>query len=191
MKNSYVIAITVIIGIVLGTMGSFLAVTYAMNTSQQRYKDFYDTENLVSVSPATIKQKMDTGVHDYILVDLRSAAEYDQEHIIGAINIPGTQNITSMVDAFRQLPANKDIILYCYSAACTLSRQVGQILAQNGIFAKHLNIGWSEWRYHWDLWNPESNVTENMSYIQQGSEPGVPVLSNDTSSCYASGGLGC
>jgi hypothetical protein len=50
-------------------------------------------------------------------------------------------------------------------------RKVGKILANNGIFVKHLNIGWNEWRHDWNAWNHEHewNTTTVQNYLE-GSE---------------------
>ena len=53
------------------------------------FKEFYDTENAIHVSPHGLRKKMTKGETDsFVLVDLRSEEEYTKEHIITAINIP-------------------------------------------------------------------------------------------------------
>lgn len=141
-------------------------------------KDFYASEMSVAVSPATLKKWVDTKDQSYLLVDLRSTAEYNTEHFIDAVNIPATSmNSKQIVKAFSELPKDKTIVTHCYSAYCTLARQVGETLSQNDIYVKELNVGWSELRYHWDLWNPGAKVTDGAKYIVKGSE-----LQNDKNS---------
>lgn len=46
-------------------------------------------------------------------------------------------------------------------------RKVGKMLAKEGIYVKHLGIGWNEWRYDWKSWNHphEWDITNPMDYI--------------------------
>ena len=126
--------------------------------------------------------------------------EYQAEHIKGAVNIPAYKNPQTawyddkkrLVDEFKKLDSKKEIIVYCYSVACMTGRKVGKILAENGIYVKHLNIGWNEWRYDWNSWNHELewNKTKPEDYISTGSATGKPNL-NDTITPCTSGETGC
>jgi hypothetical protein len=57
-------------------------------SKEELIRDFYLTENAVHISPHSLRGKMDKWITDFILVDLRSAEEYEREHVVGAINIP-------------------------------------------------------------------------------------------------------
>jgi rhodanese-related sulfurtransferase len=161
---------------------------------QQRIADYYASEVAVGISPHTLRKTMDQGGAGFVLVDLRSAYEYEQEHITGAVSIPAV-NITNTItfaDQFEALPKDKVIVTYCYSSACMLSRQVGALLAEKGIYTKHLNIGWNEWRYDWKMWNAPSEweTTSPEQYVTSGKDPGTPLVRENASSCSA-GELGC
>ena len=64
-------------------------------------------------------------------------------------------------------------------------RKIGRILAENGIYVKHLGIGWNEWRYFWNLWNHEYewSITDVSDYIEKGNETGIPEIRNSKSTC--------
>lgn len=138
-------------------------------------RDFYETENAILVSPHSLRKWIDAGEITFTLVDLRSAEEYEQGHIRGALNIPAYRDkdhnayeeIERIVFSFQKLPKEKDIIVYCYSRACMTGKKIGKILAENNIFVKHLNIGWNEWRHEWRSWNHEHewDIDEDM-YIE-------------------------
>ncbi len=170
-------------------------------TQNELITDFYLTENAVHVSPHSLRGKMDKGVNDYVLVDLRSVQEYEQEHIIGAVNIPAYKNpdtsdygdVDRIVAAFATLPTGKDITVYCYSMPCMTGRKIGGMLAEHGIYVKHLNIGWNEWRYFWNLWNHEHewDKTDAMDYIATGKDPGVPIKRTNSTACPITGQFGC
>ena len=205
MDTKYIIAFALIAGFVGGSVSGFFISSYAEKTPNQMIKDFYETENAVHVSPHTLRGKMDKGDLSYVLVDLRSAEEYEKEHVVGAINIPAykTPNASinigidkeatqEIVDAFKDIPMDKEIITYCYSMPCMTGRKIGKLLAENKIYVKTLNIGWNEWRYFWNLWNHDGewNSTDVKDYVVSGSEAGEPKLKAAIGVC-SKGEFGC
>lgn len=170
-KQKPLVILTIAISCIFGFIGHMAAVYLLSPSEASRIKEYYKTETSVLVSPSTLRKRMDAKDTSFILVDLRSKGEYDQEHIINAINIPAvTMSEEQIVEAFKKLPKNKEIIVHCYSMACMLGRQIGQTLAENNIFVKELGIGWSEWKYYWGLWNPGENPNIAKDYIIASSE---------------------
>lgn len=205
MKNlSKIVVLTTVIGVFVGSSVTFLILQSQKSTQQELIKDFYLTENAVHVSPHTIRKKMDKGETDYTLVDLRSAQEYEKEHIISAINIPTYKDPNTSISLegerqekerilaqFKEIAKEKDIIVYCYSTPCMTGRKIGKLLAENGMYVKLLNIGWNEWRYFWNLWNHDSEeLTDFKNYVTSGKEPGKPKIKDSFSPCKV-GELGC
>jgi len=170
-------------------------------------KNFYLMEAAVLVSPHHLRKAMMKGESDFTLVDLRSAEEYGNAHIRGAINIPAYSSpdksaygdIERIVGAFRELPQDQDIIVYCYSEPCMTGRKVGKLLAENGIFVRHLGIGWNEWRHHWTAWNHEHEWSETQveDYISYGPSADAGMSSGSASrkgrlnACSADAEFGC
>lgn len=76
---------------------------------------------------------------------------------------------------------------------CMTGRKIGKLLVENGMYVKHLGIGWNEWRYFWTLWNHEGdwNTTNVEDYIWTGSEPGVPQVKTNSTACPISGEFSC
>ncbi|MEK7065353.1 MAG: rhodanese-like domain-containing protein, partial [Patescibacteria group bacterium] len=167
-------------------------------------KNFYLTENAVHVSPHTVRKRMDKGETNFLLVDLRSPQEYEKEHVVGAVNIPAYKDPNTSISLdtekeekariirnFQNLPKDKEIIVYCYSTPCMTGRKVGKLLVDNGIFVKHLGIGWNEWRYFWNLWNHDGETPTNVGdYVVSGKDPGQPTIKNVPSPC-GEGELSC
>ena len=201
MKNKVtIIIIAILLAMIIGTITSILTTRVILNSEKYLIKDFYLTENAVHVSPHSLRVKMDKGISDYILIDVRSKEEYEEEHIIGAINIPAYNDKNTpaydeedrIISEFSKLPKDKEIIIYCYSIPCMSGRKIGKMLAENGIYVKQLGIGWNEWRYYWTLWNhePEWNSTNVLDYVSNGPGPGIPTIRNTISSCPL-GDFGC
>lgn len=162
----------VLVPLVFTIIGAFLGVVafkYYNSRPEMEIKNFYAAEMATVVSPQTVKKYIDDGNKNYVLVDLRSQGEYEKEHAKTAVNIPaGSMNEEQLVAAFRKLPEGREVIVHCYSAYCTLGRQVGKALSENGIYVKEMTIGWSEWRYHWDLWNPGAANDAGKDYVVTG-----------------------
>ncbi|MBI4145399.1 rhodanese-like domain-containing protein [Candidatus Woesearchaeota archaeon] len=181
MKLHTLLVISIIVSAAVGAFAGWTANELDKPTEQELIKGFYDTENAVHVSPHSIRKKIDSGAGDYILVDLRSAEEYMDEHIKGAINIPAYRDpdtpayydVDRIVGAFADLPDDREVIVYCYSVPCMTGRKIGKLLADRGIFVKHLGIGWNEWKYGWTGWNHEHewNATNPEEYIATGPLP--------------------
>jgi rhodanese-related sulfurtransferase len=181
------LSLTLFICISSGAVGAIVYHKF-FEKKPDMFKDFYDIENTVSVSPATLRKMIDGNDKGYTLIDLRSSNEYNVDHIVGAVNIPVVgMNENQMLAEFKKLPQDKKIIMYCYSAYCMLSRQAGQLLANNGIHAQHLNIGWSEWKYYWNLWNPEDSSKSGIKYIEKGNG----IKTSTPPQCTSSGKFGC
>lgn len=138
-------------------------------TTSDLVRNYYNDEMAAIISPVDVRALIDKKDSNYILVDLRTKPEYDTEHVVTAINIPaGSLNETQVLAEFNKLPKNKEIIVYCYSASCTLGRQVGQFLANKGIYVRDMDVGWSEWKYYWSLWNPGEDSKVGINYVVKG-----------------------
>jgi len=202
------IASIAVIGLLSGIAGAWIfdrlddgGLSEEKDSQEDLISDFYAIENAVYVSPHSLRKMMDKGDQSYVLVDLRSAQEYEREHIVGAISIPAYKDpetsaygdVERIVGAFEGLAKDKDIIVYCYSIPCMTGRKIGAMLADHGIYVKHLGIGWNEWRYDWTMWNHEHewNQTEAQDYLFFGPEPGEPLSKTGSKACPIEGEFGC
>ncbi len=191
------------VGFVLGATGTYLLTREPVKDKNDLISEFYAIENAVHVSPHGLRSYMSKGeTSKFVLVDLRSQEEYETAHIVTALNVPAYKDpntsaydeVERIVGGFREILAenpNKDIIVYCYSTPCMTGRKIGQMLAENGIYVKHLGIGWNEWRYAWNMWNHDGEAkTVVDDYIATGTEPGVPPKPDFLPTC-ADGVFGC
>ncbi|HLB50646.1 MAG TPA: rhodanese-like domain-containing protein [Patescibacteria group bacterium] len=196
--------LTILVSVIVSAATVVAVREFSSPSKDDLIASHYATENAVRVSPHSIRKMMDKGEANYVLVDLRSAQEYEREHIVGAVNIPAYKDpdtsayddVERIVSSFRTLIENnpgKDIIGYCYSIPCMTERKIGNMLVAHGIYIKELNIGWNEWRHFWTLWNHEhewANVKVE-DYIASGKEPGVPKIKKDSTVCPIEGDFGC
>ena len=137
---------------------------------------------------------MDQEDDSFILVDTRATEDYEREHIVGAINIDTSKPLSQTLRSFQELSADKQIIIYCYSAACMNGRKAGNFLAQNGVFVQEMTVGWNEWRYGWEMWNYDDELSDHKveDYVVSGTEPGVPKKRKEKDSgCPVGGSLSC
>lgn len=161
---------------------------------QNPITDYYETEVAVSVSPHGLRKLIDKQDKSFVLVDLRSEQEYDNGHIVGAVNIPAYKDpdtsayddTTRIIGDFKKLTefyADRSIIVYCYSMACMTGRKIGKMLADKGIYVQHLGIGRNERKYHWNLRNHEHERTQTSSadYISTGTGDMSRILTWSTS----------
>lgn len=172
----------ILLSLVGGFIGGAIAVTSIIPSQNRLIEEFYQVENAVHVSPHGVRKHIAEGKNDVTLVDLRSKEEYEREHIVGAYNIPAYSDpdhsayddVERIVSAFRALPQDKPIIVYCYSMPCMTGRKIGLMLTKHGIYVQHLGVGWNEWRHFWELWNHEHEwgTTSVLDYVATGSEPG-------------------
>lgn len=177
--------LSLVIAALSGAIVAYAFLKFHQPSQQDLIRDFYRVENAVHVSPHSIRKNIMKGYTDSILVDLRSQEEYEAEHIVGAVNIPAYKDpdtsaygdVERIVSSFEELIAQNpdtDIVVYCYSIPCMTGRKIGQMLAEHGIFVKHLGVGWNEWRYHWELWNHPHEWSQTIvaDYVISGKEPG-------------------
>lgn len=159
---------------------------FSQQQDSQLRTHFYYSEVATLVSPHGLRKDIAKGENDFILVDVRSQQEYEEEHIIGALNVPAYTDpdtsaygdIERITQGFKKIKSqnpDKDIIVYCYSTACMSGRKVAKMLTDSGIYVKELGIGWNEWRYDWNAWNHphEWDTTNVEDYIASGNQPGV------------------
>lgn len=193
------LVIVTVIAAIFGSASTLAIQSWKKPSTKELIKEFYLIENAVYVSPHSIRRDMDKGKQNYVLVDLRSAEEYEKAHVIGAINIPAYKDantsaydeVDRIVNAFRALPKDKDVVVYCYSMPCMTGRKIGKMLVENDIYVKHLGIGWNEWRYYWNLWNHDGETASRVEdYIVGGKEPGKAVTRELPSPC-GEGELSC
>lgn len=83
-----------------------------------------------SIDTAGVFEAVTAKPHDYVLIDARSAEDFDKSHLPMAISIPADD----VERGARALPADKDkaLIVYCVDKECTMRSQVATELKLKG-----------------------------------------------------------
>jgi len=79
---------------------------------------------------------------DITVIDVRSAAEYEVDHLPGAISMP----LEELEERLRELPTDRDVVAYCRGPYCVLSFDAMALLRARGFRAHRLGAGVAEWR---------------------------------------------
>ncbi|MDB5099903.1 MAG: hypothetical protein JWM80_4324 [Cyanobacteria bacterium RYN_339] len=95
------------------------------------------------VTPAAVAERQDGG-ETLVLVDTRSRASYDREHIAGAVSLPG--NVLER--SAQGLPKNKTLVLYCTCAGEHGALDAARKLHDNWGYSKLVVLegGMDAWR---------------------------------------------
>ncbi|MEI7962119.1 MAG: rhodanese-like domain-containing protein [archaeon] len=165
-ENKNMLFVYLVVAVVIGVVIGFAITNFVPKSSTDLIKEFYATEVVSSMSPSDYVGDLSRGISDGLVVDLRSAAEYNAGHLVSAVSIPSVElDEATLLAEFKKLPKDKPIITYCYASYCMLSRHVGKYLSDNGIYAMHFTAGWYE-------------ITRDLnSYVVSGPSPGT--LSGD------------
>jgi rhodanese-related sulfurtransferase len=114
---------------------------------------FFRAKAAAYASPTTVKARLDSGKHDFVLVDVRLAGAARTWQIPGSVAIPAPQ----MVERFKELPMDKTIVLYCWDTWCSLATTAAVVLVDRGYRVKEMFGGVAAWR---TLHLPEEAVSE-------------------------------
>jgi len=82
-----------------------------------------------------------------IFLDVRRAKLFAAGHVAGALNLPAEEFTKRFAEFAPMLPRETEILIYCDSKHCELSRQVADRLGQlsyRGV--KIFYHGWDEWK---------------------------------------------
>ncbi|MDQ1203766.1 rhodanese-like domain-containing protein [Microbacterium sp. SORGH_AS_0862] len=79
---------------------------------------------------------------DLVLVDVRSAAAWDQGHISGAIHLP-YRDIAER--ASELIPAGSSVVVYCWSPGCNAGTKGALAFIEAGYDVKEMIGGYEYW----------------------------------------------
>jgi rhodanese-related sulfurtransferase len=92
--------------------------------------------------PDELRQKIEAGAQDIVIVDTAAPLIYADEHITGAIDYPWVHELALPVP----LPRDKTLVLYCACKDHEDSADMAKKLSQAGYLnVKVLKGGWFKW----------------------------------------------
>lgn len=92
-----------------------------------------------------VKNLYDTGSH--LFVDARSADDFEQEHIAGAVSFPVREFDTAIDGFIARYDPSTPIITYCSGRECTDSHELAQMLMDVGYASvKVFTDGFPAWK---------------------------------------------
>jgi rhodanese-related sulfurtransferase len=130
----------------LGGVGFHLTATLGLLAHPEDVASIQETHVMSfarAVGAAGVDELMKGGA---AVVDARFSEDYAAGHIPGAINIPVNQRAAAGRMLARRAGRDAKVILYCQSAGCPFSKQVGRVLWRDGY--RNLYVfrgGWDEW----------------------------------------------
>jgi rhodanese-related sulfurtransferase len=116
------------VGSVLAIVGALLLVAYVAYKWWQRAR-FYDSLRMARISVGELYELMQAGANP-VIVDVRSATAraLDPQWIPGALQIP----LDDVAHHVKDLPRDRDIILYCACPSEASAARVARILMNHG-----------------------------------------------------------
>ncbi|MBI2145041.1 rhodanese-like domain-containing protein [Candidatus Woesearchaeota archaeon] len=133
------ILVVVVLAVLGGFVGSLLQ--QELDGSDIAY-DKYVSVPMTEISSYTLLHRMEANADDFVVLDVRDRPAYDLGHVKGAISMP----ISEIPSRYKELPRDKDIVIYCWSHECGLGPNSAALLARHGVTnLKELRIGWCEW----------------------------------------------
>jgi phage shock protein E len=91
--------------------------------------------DVVDIKPDALLERARAADESFVIVDVRTPAEFAQGHVPGAINLPVDQ-VTNRLGELNSAK-NKDVVLYCRSGK--RAGQAAEVLKSNG-FNKLLHM---------------------------------------------------
>lgn len=118
-----------------------------------------------TIDPVMVKELIDSSEKSYIIIDIRSADEYKQKHIKGAINIPSYSDPKNIYQSLtnknqelnkqsKKLIGKKLIVVYGYHPEADITYDMVEFFKKMGITVRILNISWYEWGSNFYSWMP-------------------------------------
>jgi rhodanese-related sulfurtransferase/predicted transcriptional regulator len=100
-------------------------------------------EDNKALNPVSLDE-LETMIHNknVLLMDVRPTAEYEFDHITGAISVPMKELLCCLKDFSKE----QEIIAYCRGPFCVLADEAVRILSENGFKVRRLDEGYPEWK---------------------------------------------
>jgi rhodanese-related sulfurtransferase len=104
--------------------------------------DYFQAKLNFEMTPYSLKNHLDKGHKDFIVLDVRASEDFNAGHIPGALSMP----LADLAGKLATLPKDKTIVTYCGNITCSLAPKAALKLAQSGYKVMELFGGFSTWQ---------------------------------------------
>lgn len=137
--------------LLLGAMVLSLPISADIGHSVQDSKEavkFFESKLDLETNPYGVNAVIQGKAKNFTIVDVRSAKDFAEGHIPGAINIPGDEHqwFTGSEKAFSQLRKDGYNYIYCYKHLCNLAQKAAKKFASLGYPVKEMVGGFYSWK---------------------------------------------
>lgn len=102
-----------------------------------RYLDY--RQEMEAIDQAELARRIHEG--SVTVLDVRPSVEYQQGHIVGAINVP----VEELLARLDELGTSDSIVAYCRGPYCVYADETVRLLRDHGLPARRLVDGYPEW----------------------------------------------
>ncbi len=107
-----------------------------------RAEEYFAGKLRFETDPADVHFDIENGVDGFVILDVRSAEDYAEGHIAGAISLPHSRiSKRGMAD----YPGDTLFVVYCWGPGCNGSTKAALKLAQLGYAVKEMIGGIEYW----------------------------------------------
>lgn len=121
---------------------SFTALAIVIAVLSKPLTDYYQRSQIDDISVTELNTLLTQQQDHIVLLDVRTAAEYQAEHIPAAISMPVT-SLEQQIDTVKKLTINKRLVTYCSTG--TRSYQALSMLKKYQIDGVNLKGGFDAW----------------------------------------------
>ena len=104
---------------------------------------FFANKLRYETDPADVHADMQHGVDDFIILDVRNATDFAEQHVCGAINLPLRQITRKRMSEFSD---DALFVVYCWGPGCNSLTKAALKLTHLGYAVKELIGGIEYWR---------------------------------------------
>ena len=136
---------------IIGATVMSLPISATITTDAQNSSDaikFFEDKLNFETNPYGVKTVIESKTKNVTIVDVRSAKDFSEGHIPGAINIPGDEYswFIGSEKEFPQLRKDGYNYIYCYKHLCNLAQKAAKKFASLGYPVKEMVGGFRSWK---------------------------------------------
>lgn len=103
--------------------------------------DYFAAKLAYEITPYGLNMRIEKGLKDMYILDVRSTEDFAKGFIPCAVNIP----LADLSAKLATLPKDKTIVTYCGNSVCSLAPKAALALAEKGFTVMQLSGGFATW----------------------------------------------